>query len=224
VLHRPVELAALIGQVELGQKSTCSVTGCGFSLFWLAGVILYYFVSAELLRGRKVIGRLNAAWRFLIIVGLLFVMVETPFPLSSRHTSLTFASPSYQKAQDFNPQQPNSELAALHVSEPFRIASFPASVWFDAHWPTWAHGYFAQLSEGNFPAGLTVYDRTGKQKSTSYVSIPGGTGLWLIGAIPTSDGGAVASGQVAIDDGTTYFLAETSPSGGVVSTLRTDTF
>jgi len=166
----------------------------------------------------------NAAWRSLIVVGLLFVMVEMPVPLSSRKTALTFASSSYRTTNDLSPQLPNSEVAASHLSEPSRIASFPASVWFDARWPTWAHGYFARLSEGDFPAGLAVYDRSGKQVSQAYISIPGGTQLWLVGAAPTSDGGAIASGQVAIDDGTTYFLAETSTSGGVVSTLRTETF
>jgi hypothetical protein len=166
----------------------------------------------------------NTAWRSLIVVGLLFVMVEMPVPLSSRKTSLTFASSTYRTRRELSPQQPNSEVAAGHLSEPSRIASFPASVWFDARWPTWAHGYFARLSEGDFPAGLAVYDRSGKQVSQAYISIPGGTQLWLVGAVPTSDGGAIASGQVAIDDGTTYFLAETSTSGGVVSTLRTETF
>ncbi len=170
------------------------------------------------------IGGLNAAWRFLIIVGLSFVMAGMPVPLSSRKTSLTFASPRYRTTNDLSPQLPNSEVAAGHLSEPSRIGSFPASVWFDARWPTWAHGYFAQLSEGDFPAGLTVYDRSGKQVSQTYVSIPGGTQLWLVSAIPTSGGGAIASGHVAIDDGTTYFLAETSVSGGVVSELHTETF
>src|ERR1700730_3673347 len=166
----------------------------------------------------------NAAWRSLIVVGLLFAMIEMPVPLSSRKTVLTFASSSYRTTNDLSPQLPNSEVAASHLSEPSRIASFPASVWFDARWPTWAHGYFARLSEGDFPAGLAVYDRIGKQVSQTYISIPGATQLWLVGAIPTSDGGAIASGKVAIDDGTTYFLAETSTSGGVVSTLRTETF
>jgi hypothetical protein len=166
----------------------------------------------------------SAAWRFLIVVGLLYVTVGLGVPLSSRKTSLTLASPSYRTTHDLSPQLPNSESAARHLSEPYRIASFPASVWFDARSPTWAHGYFARLSEGDFPAGLTVYDRSGKQVSQAYISIPGGTQLWLVGAVPTSDGGAIASGQIAIDDGTTYFLAETSTSGGVVSTLRTKTF
>jgi hypothetical protein len=166
----------------------------------------------------------NAAWRSLIVVGLLFVMVEMPVPLPSRKTALTFASSSYRTTNDLSPQLPNSEVAASHLSEPSRIASFPASVWFDARWPTWAHGYFARLSEGDFPAGLAVYDRSGKQVSQAYISIPGGTQLWLVGAVPRSDGGAIASGQVAIDDGTTYFLAETSVSGGVVSELHTETF
>ncbi len=38
------------------------------------------------------------------------------------------------------------------------------------------------------------------------------------------DGGAIVSGHAAIDPGITYFLAETSASGGVVSVLRTETF
>jgi hypothetical protein len=169
-------------------------------------------------------GGVNTAWRFFIHVGLLFVIAGMPIPVSSRQSSLTLASLSYRTPHDLSPQLPNSEVAAGHLSEPDRIASFPASVGFDARWPTWAHGYFAKLSEGDFPAGLTVYDRSGKQVSQAYISIPGATELWLVGAAPTSDGGAIASGQVAIEEGTTYFLAETSVSGGVVSTLRTETF
>jgi hypothetical protein len=167
---------------------------------------------------------LSASWRFLIIVGLLFVMVGMPVPLSSRKTSLTFASPSYRTTNDLSPRLPDSEVAASHLSEPSRIASFPASVWFDARWPTWEHGYFARLSEGDFPSDLVVYDRSGKPVSQAHVSIPGSTELWLVAASPTSDGGAIASGLVAIDDGSTFFLAETSVSGGVVSELHTETF
>ena len=166
----------------------------------------------------------NATSRFLIIVGLLFVMVGMPVPLSSRKTSLTFAWPSYRTLHDHSPQQPNSELAARHLSEPFRIASFPASVGFDAHWPTWAYGYLAQLSEEGFPLDLAVYDRSGKQVSQAHISIPGATRMWLVAAAPTSGGGAIVSGHAAIDPEITYFLAETSTSGGVVSTLRTETF
>jgi hypothetical protein len=69
-----------------------------------------------------------------------------------------------------------------------------------------------------------VYDRNGKLTSEARVSIPGGTELWLVGAIPTKDGGAIASGEVRIDDKTTYFLAQTSLSGGVVSMVRTETY
>jgi hypothetical protein len=166
----------------------------------------------------------NAASRFLIIVGLLFVMVGMPVPLSSRKTSLTFAWPSYRTTHDHSSQQPNSELAARHLSEPYRIASFPASVGFDAHWPTWAYGYLAQLSEEGFPLDLAVYDRSGKQVSQAHISIPGATQMWLVAAAPTSGGGAIVSGHAAIDPEITYFLAETSTSGGVVSTLRTETF
>jgi hypothetical protein len=168
--------------------------------------------------------RLSASWRFLIIVGLSFVMVAMPVPQSSQKTSLTFASPSYRTTNDLSLQLPSSEVAASHLSEPSRIASFPASGWVDARWPTWGHGYFARLSEGDFPSDLVVYDRSGKHVSQAHVSIPGSTELWLVAAAPTSDGGAIASGHVAIDDGSTFFLAETSASGGVVSELHTETF
>jgi hypothetical protein len=169
-------------------------------------------------------GGLNAAWCSLIIVGLLFVMAGMPVPLSSQKTSLTFASPNYRTTHALSPKLSNSEPGAGHLSEPYRIAWFPASVWFDARWPTWAQGYFARLSEGDFPSDLAVYDRSGKQVSQAHISIPGATELWLVAAAPTSGGGAIASGHVAIDDRTTYFLAETSVSGGVVSSLHTETF
>jgi hypothetical protein len=169
-------------------------------------------------------GGLNAAWRSLIIVGLLFVMVGIPLPLASRKTSTTLAWPSYRTTHDLSPQQPNAELTARHLSEPYRIASFPASVGFNAHWPTWAHGYLAQLSEVDFPLDLAVYDRSGKQVSQAHISIPGATQMWLVAAAPTSGGGAIVSGHAAIDPGITFFLAETSVSGGVVSAVRTETF
>jgi len=169
-------------------------------------------------------GGLNAPWRSLIIIGLLFLMVGILAPLSSQNTSLTFASPNSRTTQDLSPQLSISEPGAGHLSEPYRIASFPASVWFDTRWPTWAQGYFARLSEGDFPSDLAVYDRSGKQVSQAHISIPGATELCLVAAAPTSGGGAIASGHVAIDDRTTNFLAETSVSGGVISVLHTQTF
>jgi len=171
-----------------------------------------------------VTGGLNAAWCSLIIARLLFAMAGMAVPLSSQKTPLTFASPNHRTTHDLSPQLSNSEPGAGHLSEPYRIASFPASVWFDARWPTWAPGYFARLSGGDFPSNLEVYDRSGKQVSQAHISIPGATELRLVAVAPTSVGGAIASGQVAIDDRTTYFLAETSASGGVVSALHTETF
>jgi hypothetical protein len=84
-------------------------------------------------------------------------MAGIPLPLSSRKISLTFAWPSYRTTHDLSPQQPNAELAARHLSEPYRNASFLASAGFNARWPTWAHGYLAQLSEVDFPLDLAVY-------------------------------------------------------------------
>jgi hypothetical protein len=71
---------------------------------------------------------------------------------------------------------------------------------------------------------VEVYDKNGKLVSQTYVSIPGATQLWLIGAIPTGKGGAIASGQFTTDEETSDFLAETSTSGGVVSTVPTQTY
>jgi hypothetical protein len=139
---------------------------------------------------------------------------SAPFPSSAKHA-----------AQDPKSQpQSTSNASAGQLSKPFRTASFPASVWFDARSPIWANGHFAKLTLGDFPAGIEVYDRNAKLVSQTYVSIPGATQLWLVGAIPTGEGGAIASGQFSNDEETTYFLARTSPSGGVVSTLRTQSF
>jgi hypothetical protein len=148
--------------------------------------------------------RLERRWRFLAKVAILVALTSVPSRISSR--------------------QSNSQVTQLRLAEPFRAASFPASVWFDARWPTWAHGYFARLTLGDFPAGLEVYDKNGKLVSQTYVSIPGATQLWLIGAVPSGNGGAIASGQFTTDEETSYFLAETSTSGGVVSTVHTETY
>ncbi|MCU1243712.1 MAG: hypothetical protein JWO71_4438 [Candidatus Acidoferrum typicum] len=48
--------------------------------------------------------------------------------------------------------------------------------------------------------------------------------MWLVAAAPATNGGAIVSGHASIDPGITYFLAETSASGGVVSVARTETF
>jgi hypothetical protein len=149
-----------------------------------------------------------AVWCFLIIAGSLFLSSGMPA----------------ESTQEVNQHPPNVESTFGHISEPSRVASLPASVWFDARVPSYAKGYFARLSEGDFPAELLVYDRNGKLASDARVSIPGGTELWLVGATPTKEGGAIASGEVRIDDKTTYFLAQTSVSGGVVSMVRTETF
>ncbi len=148
--------------------------------------------------------RLKRRWRFVANVAVLVALTSVPIRISSG--------------------QSNSQVPQLRLAEPFRVASFPASVWFDARWPTWAHGYFARLMVGDFPAGLEVYDKTGKLVSQTYVSIPGATQLWLIGAVPSGNGGAIASGQFTTDEETSYFLAETSTSGGVVSTVHTETY
>jgi hypothetical protein len=148
--------------------------------------------------------RLKRRWRFVANVAVLVVFVNVPIRISSR--------------------QSNSQINQPHLTEPFRVASFPESVWVDARWPTWGHGYFARLTLGDFPAGLEVYDKNGKLVSQTYVSIPGATQLWLIGAAPTGNGGAIASGQFTTDEETSYFLAETSTSGGVVSTVHTETY
>jgi hypothetical protein len=148
--------------------------------------------------------RLTRGSRFVANVAALVVVVSIPIRISSR--------------------QFNSQTSQPHLTEPFRAASFPESVWVDARWPTWGQGYFARLTLGDFPAGLEVYDRNGKLISQTYVSIPGATQLWLIGAAPTGDGGAIASGQFTTDEKTSYFLAETSTSGGVVSTVHTETY
>src|SRR5438045_2432573 len=118
----------------------------------------------------------GVALSFLIIAGSFFLTAGVP------------ARPT----QGVSQQSPNVELTAGRLSQPSRVASFPASVWFDARVPSYANGYFARLSEGDFPAGLLVYDRNGKLTSEARVSIPGGTDLWLVGAIPTKGGGAIA--------------------------------
>lgn len=147
---------------------------------------------------------LTRVWRVFTCVGVLVVVACVPIRTSSH--------------------QSKPEITEPILAEPFRAASFPAPVWFDARWPTWAHGYFARLTLGDFPAGLEVYDNNGKLVSQTYVSIPGATQLWLIGAAPTGNGGAIASGQFTTDEESSYFLAETSTSGGVVSTVHTETY
>jgi hypothetical protein len=167
---------------------------------------------------------LNAAWRCLILAGLSLLMVGMPVPRSSRKTSLTSAWPSYRTTDEFSAQQLNAEPAAGHLSEPYRSAWFSAPVRFNARWPTWAYGYLAQLAEENFPLDVAVYGRQGKQFSEAHILIPDATQMWLVAAAPTADGGAIVSGHAAIYPGITYFLAETSASGGVVSVVRTETF
>ena len=169
-------------------------------------------------------GGLTAARRCLMLAGLLLLTVGIPVPRSSRKTSLTLASPRDTTSDEFRAQQPNAESTAGHLSEPYRSAWFPASVRFNGHWPTWAYGYLAQLAEEGFPLDVAVYDRQGKRVSEAHISIPDATQMWLVAAAPTMDGGAIVSGHAAIDPGITYFLAETSASGGVVSVFRTETF
>ncbi|MCU1243711.1 MAG: hypothetical protein JWO71_4437 [Candidatus Acidoferrum typicum] len=110
---------------------------------------------------------LDATWRCLILAGLLLLVVGIPFPQSSLKTSLTFARPSYTTTPEFRAHQSTAESAAGRLSESYRTAWFPAAVRFNAHWPTWAHGYLAQLSEENFPLDLAVYDRRGKTSEPS---------------------------------------------------------
>ena len=169
-------------------------------------------------------GGLTAARRCLMLAGLLLLTVGIPVPRSSRKTSLTFAWPSDRTTDKFSAQQPSAESAAGHLSEPYRSAWFPAAVRSNSRWPTWAYGYLAQLAEEQFPLDVAVYDRQGKQVSQAHVWIPDATQMWLVAAAPTTDGGAIVSGHVAIYPGITYFLAKTSVSGGVVSLLRTETF
>jgi hypothetical protein len=165
-------------------------------------------------RPEKTMIRLNPTPLSSIVIGLSLAICAAPTPSSINRPPQDLSSP----------QQSAPALAGGKLSKPSHTASFPASVWFDARSPIWANGHFAKLTLGDFPAGIEVYDRNAKLVSQTYVSIPGATQLWLVGAIPTSDGGAIASGQFSNDEETTYFLARTSPSGGVVSTLRTQTF
>jgi hypothetical protein len=60
--------------------------------------------------------------------------------------------------------------------------------------------------------------------SEARVSVPGATQAWLVAAVPTKSGGAIASGTFSADDETSNFVAETSVSGGVVSVIRTQDY
>jgi hypothetical protein len=111
---------------------------------------------------------------------------------------------------------------AGHLSEPLRVANISGPVWADGRSPTWAYGYVAQLTLGNFPSGLDVYGRDGKLVSEARVSVPEVMQAWLVAAIPTKGGGAIASGTFETEDETSDFVAETSASGGVVSEVHTE--
>jgi hypothetical protein len=144
-------------------------------------------------------GVVNAAWRCLMLAVLLLLTVELPVPPSSRKTSLTLASPNHTATDEFRAEQPIAESGAGHLSEPYRSAWFQAPVRFNAHWPTWAYGYLAQLAEETFPLDVAVYDRQGKRVSEAHISIPVATQMGLVAAAPTTGGGAIVSGLAAID-------------------------
>lgn len=168
---------------------------------------------------------LNSASRCLILAGLLFMAVGVSVPKLGRKSSLAFAQPGYRDREGLNTQQLSSEPGSSHLSEPYRSAWCPAAVRLSQHVPTWAHGFLAQFTGEDLPLDdVVVYDRQGKQFSAAHIRIPNLTEISLLAVAPTMQGGAIVSGSAMTNPGSTFFLAKTSVSGGVVSVLQTEAF
>ena len=156
----------------------------------------------------------------LLSIGVVFLLLCVPARPSSRKPSENLTPVGQEEGQRSADVTP----VAGHLSEPSRVANISGPVWMDGRSPTWAYGYVARLTLGDFPAGLEIYGRDGKLVSEARVSIPGAMQAWLVAAIPTKSGGAIASGTFESEDETSDFVAETSVSGGVVSVIHTENY
>jgi hypothetical protein len=121
-----------------------------------------------------------------------------------------------------NPQQRAKESSAGHLSEPYHQVWCPEIFRFKGHQPSWAHGYFVQLTGETTPGkpNAEVYDRRGKLFSAARIWFPDALQILLIDAVPSVSGGVVASGFAETTGGSTYFLAKTDVAGAIVSLLR----
>ena len=124
-----------------------------------------------------------------------------------------------------SPQQPAIESQAGHLSEPYHQVWCPEAFRFTGHQPTWAHGHLAQFTRETTPGkpNAKVYDKQGKLVSEARIWFPDALQIRLIDAVPSADGGVVASGNAETTEGSTSFLAKTDVSGAVVSLLRNRT-
>ena len=119
-------------------------------------------------------------------------------------------------------QQPAIKFQAGHLSEPYYQVWCPGVFRFTGHQPTWAHGHLAQFTWETTPGepSAEVYDKQGNIVSEARIWFPDALQIRLIDAVPSADGGVVASGNAETTEGSTSFIAKTDVSGAVVSLLR----